>query len=862
MMRKIILIYYIVLSVSAGLAQDIGVQFAKSLKASVGVSEYCDINDISTNAIGSIFVGGNFTGTVDFDPSASNTVNRVGVNNDIFLARYNAQGELPNPSSVIVSGDATTQVLVDLQVQGQSIYILGSNDGTASFATGLASSNSIITNGGTDILIAKFDEGLTNIWGYSIGGAETDSGGGLTVDNSGNLYITGIFRGTVDFDPSGNGVTKSLMAGSDGDLFIAKYNSDGELVWANSIGGGFFDVGVDIEIDASGILYLTGRFNGTVDFDPGTGTSTISANANDESVFIAKYNNDGSFIWAKSIIGVENVAEMDLSKSGRIAITGYYQLDNADVDPGIGEALLPYESGLPDGYVAVYDNDGNFLWAKSIGGPNSSLELMESVFFLDDESVIVSGGGGGTIQFNQGENNPLEKTTQSADGFIAKYDATGEVVYAYLIGGTEADYNTLSTLDQGNLFVYGRIRSPSIDFDPSPNGSAIVTSTNEDDAYFVKYDVTGPTLISNGTQTPTIGQDLLVSIDLEDKESGVASAAVQYRNVSARIDAPFKTVTLTNTSGNTYQGSIPSDDFGDLGMEFRGVATNNRGVIGTTQLLSTNFSVPEGLTIPQKGTGNGSQEDYRIISVPLVLADKTVKGIFEDDLGVYNPNQYRLFSYTDKTNELSANSSLEVGKGYWLIVAGADRAIDTGAGETLNANRTSPFTLQLEVGWNLIGNPYGFNISWADMKTANPALTEDLRVFSGSFVNGTQLDAMGGGFVFSDDVKIIGFPVFKNPAVNSGRVRSGENTSARKPLVLGDWEVSLKLQQSNQVYDLGGMGMRSDSKIEYDAYDEVALPRFSNYLEINHDKKIHGYPLSMDIIPHQDEKIWEFTIES
>ncbi len=860
-MRQLFVIVILVWS-RCVLAQDIGVQFAKSLTVSVGIGEFCDITDISTNVNGTIFVGGHFTGTVDFDPSPTNSVTRMGVNSDLFLAKYNSLGDLPNSSSVIVAGDAGSQILIDLQVEGQSVYLMAHNDGVASFATGVASSNTIGTNGNIDVIIAKFDEGLTNIWAYTLGGLNQDTGGGLTVDNSGNMYVTGLFRGTVNFDPSGNGVAKSMTAGTDGDMFIAKYNTNGELVWASKVGGSFFDVGADVELDGSGNLLVTGRFNGTVDFDPGNGVSTISSNATNESVFIAKYTSDGNFIWAKSIIDVENVADMSISSTGKIAIAGYYQLNNADVDPGIGEVLLPYVSGLPDSYVAVYDNDGNFIWAKSIGGPNSSLELMSNVYFLDDESVIASGGGGGTIQFNQGETNPVTRTANGSDGFIVKYDPNGAVVYAYMIGGTGADYNTLTTLDEGNLYAYGRIRSPSIDFDPSATGTAIVTSASEDDAYFVKYDITAPKIIGNNTQTPILGTDLLVSIELEDKESAVAGAVLDYRSISSTVNTPFKRVTLTKKSGSTFEGSIPSDDFEDLGLEFRGVATNTLGVVGNTILLTTNFSVPDGFTIPQTGTGNGSQSDYRIISVPLTLNTKTVRGIFEDDLGVLNPNEYRVFSYGDKTTELNANSSLEVGKGYWLIVAGKDRAINTGAGATLQVTKSSPFTLQLNPGWNLIGNPYNFNISWADMQTTNGALTEGLRVFKGSFVNGTQLDAMGGGFVFANDTKTIAFPVVKNTAINGGRNNDQVVANPRAPLQPGDWEVNLNLSQSSASYNLGGLGMRTDAAIDYDSYDEITLPRFVDYLEINHNKTIHGYNYSMDIVPTSLEKTWEFTVES
>ncbi len=868
MMRVSTIIIPVLLSIQLNAQNvDLGLDFVRSLKGITPATDRVQINDVQLSSNGNIFVGGYFSGTIDFDPDLDPTatvIRSTTGDNDIFLAKYNSNGELLNPTNVITTGGANTQYITNIVVDGQTIVVDGIFEGSTSFVSGIASSNTVMSNGTNDILLAKFDESLTNIWAYGIGSGGNDFSGGIAVDNGGNIYVTGSFIGTVDFDPSGNGTAISLTApGTGSDIFVAKYNPDGELLWAHNFGGSGLvgDAGSDIAIDDSNNVYVTGVFNGNVDFDPGPGSTVITSSATVRSAFVAKYDQLGNLIWAKSILGAEVAGKIAVKNTGEVAITGYFQVNNADFDPDIGETLLPYLDNLPDTYIAIFDNDGSLLWAKSIGGPDSSLEIPYSVAFGEDNSVFVSGNGGGDIDFNLQGNSPFVLSTASSDGFVARYDIDGSLISAHLIGGVNADYETMLTINGGSIFLYGRQRSPSIDFDFSTS-STTATSSSGDDGYIAKYDYTGPKLVSNGTQTPVLGEDLLISLGLEDLESGIASAAVQYRDVSAKIDGPFKTVALVNTSGNTYQGSIPSDDFGDLGMEFRGVATNNRGVIGTTQLLSTNFSVPEGLTIPQKGTGNGSQEDYRIISVPLELANKTVKGIFEDDLGVYNPNQYRLFSYTDKTNELNASSSLEVGKGYWLIVAGADRGIDTGAGQTLNANRTSPFTMQLEVGWNLIGNPYDFNIAWADMKLANATLTEDLRVFNGSFVNGTQLEAMGGGFVFSDDVKTIGFPVFKNPAVNSGRVRSGENTSARKPLALGDWEVSLKLQQSNQVYDLGGIGMRSDSKIEYDTYDEVALPRFSNYLEINHSKKIHGYHLSMDIIPHQDEKIWEFTIES
>lgn len=110
------------------------------------------------------------------------------------------------------------------------------------------------------------------------------------------------------------------------------------------------------------------------------------------------------------------------------------------------------------------------------------------------------------------------------------------------------------------------------------------------DSYFAKYDHTPPALVSNNTSTPELGKDLLVSITLQDPESGVAGAVLDYRPISS--NSTFSRVTLTKKSGNRFEGTVPSDAFGELGMEFRGVATNNLGVVGNTILLNTNYTVP------------------------------------------------------------------------------------------------------------------------------------------------------------------------------------------------------------------------------------------------------------------------------
>jgi hypothetical protein len=111
-------------------------------------------------------------------------------------------------------------------------------------------------------------------WGYAIGGAGNERSYNIAVDGSGNVYTTGFFQGTADFDP-GAGSFNLTAAGGD-DIFLQKLDSNGNFVWARGIGSTGSDTGFGIAIDTSGNVYTTGEFQGTVDFDPGAGIVNLT----------------------------------------------------------------------------------------------------------------------------------------------------------------------------------------------------------------------------------------------------------------------------------------------------------------------------------------------------------------------------------------------------------------------------------------------------------------------------------------------------------------------------------------------------------------------------------------------------------
>ncbi|MBL8812686.1 MAG: hypothetical protein JNM43_21150 [Planctomycetaceae bacterium] len=128
------------------------------------------------------------------------------------------------------------------------------------------------------------------------GSTGEDYGQAIATDASGNVYTTGAFEGTVDFDP-GSG-TANLTSSGGPDIFVCKLDSAGNFVWAKRMGGTFDERSKGIAVDRSGNVLTIGFFFGTADFDPGNGTTVLtSAGASD--VFVSKLDSTGNFVWAK-----------------------------------------------------------------------------------------------------------------------------------------------------------------------------------------------------------------------------------------------------------------------------------------------------------------------------------------------------------------------------------------------------------------------------------------------------------------------------------------------------------------------------------------------------------------------------------
>ncbi len=325
----------------------------------------------------------------------------------------------------------------------------------------------------------------TLLWAANSAGASDEVASAVAVDGIGNVYTTGTFMGTVDFDPS-VGVLNLTSNGGE-DVFITKLDVSGNLVWAKSIGGPSNDNGKSIAVDASGNVFVIGYFNGTADFDPNSGTTNLTS-AGYSDIFIVKLVASGDLEFAKKFggLGFDNGYSIAVDALGNFYATGYFSA-TVDFDPNAGVLNLSSASSSNDVFFTKYDGSGNLVWAKKVGG--ADYDLGKSIKVSAQGNVYATGSFSGTVDFDP--NAPVLNLTSSGSGdfFIMNLDASGNLVWVKKIGGVSGDDSRDMALDSdGNCYVTG-VFEETVDFDPNA-GTHNLTSAFR--AIFVlKLDVSG-----------------------------------------------------------------------------------------------------------------------------------------------------------------------------------------------------------------------------------------------------------------------------------------------------------------------------------------------------------------------------------
>ena len=357
-------------------------------------------SSIAVDASGNVYTTGTFHGLADFDPSGGIYYLSASQSySDNFISKLDVNGNFVWAQSMGATSfdDLGYSIVVDAN---ENVYVAGAMANPSFF-------------GSYDIVISKIDASGNFIWTKNLGSNADDRANSITVDEIGNVYLTGSFSGTVDFDPDTNGIYNLNATG--GYTFILKLDMNGNFDWAKSIGGGG---GNSIKVDGNGDIYLSGYFGGTADFDPDTSIfNLISSGASD--IFVSKYSATGSFIWAKKIgsPNYEFVFGNAIDLNGNIYTTGGF-LGICDFDPGPLLYNLTASTTTSDIFISKLDRNGNFVLAKRIGG--TSWDEGRSIAVDASENVYLAGTFVGTVDFNFPFSDNLT-SVGSSDIFIAKY---------------------------------------------------------------------------------------------------------------------------------------------------------------------------------------------------------------------------------------------------------------------------------------------------------------------------------------------------------------------------------------------------------------------------------------------------------
>lgn len=437
----------------------------------IGGTQWDQGNAIAVDHSGNVYTTGQFKQTVDFDPGAADLFLTSAGDQDVFICKLDAQGNLVWAKQMGGTGE---DIGKGIQVDSDgNVYVTGIFKDIVDFDPNAGTTN-LTSAGMSDIFVAKLDESGNLLWVKQFGGSEIDYSYAISLDAHNHVYTTGYFSATSDFT-SGHPLTTFGYW----DIFINKLTTDGNYVWTKQFGGDGYDLGLSIFV-SGGNIYSTGGFQNTADFDPSGNTQNLtSPGLNISNIYVSKIDTSGNFVWAKQIGGTESDEGEGISVDlyGDVYLTGRFG-SSVDFDPNAGTHTMT-ASGTLDIFIMKLTASGNLAWAKQLG--NSGIEVPCGIMNDLAGNVYTIGYFPGTVDFDPGNGTfNLEFTQSQPDCFISQLSKDGGFIWAGMLGGSQFTAGTAITSDNsGSVYTTGWFGG-QLDADPGPGDFSLSGSGMRD----------------------------------------------------------------------------------------------------------------------------------------------------------------------------------------------------------------------------------------------------------------------------------------------------------------------------------------------------------------------------------------------
>ncbi len=561
--------------------------------------------ELICDSAGNIFQCGWYNGTNDFDPGPGTYNLNALLDGAFYLQKLDTGGNLVWIKS-FKGKYFQTELITDLN---GNIIMAGNFMDTIYINS---NTQMLISNGYNDAYITKLDANGNFLWAGSFGGASHDNIYSICTDAHNNIYCTGEFRDTVDFDiGSGTFYLNTLLQAST-DVFLLKINELGTFQFVADycpIAGG-----QNVIYHPNGFIYLSGYFGGTYyDFDPGPGTTNLFSN--NGQGFICKIDTSGNFIKAMQIGSppFRTIVDKDLSF---IAVGSH--VDSLDYDPGAGYYTLP-GSQYSDAFILKLDSADNFKWAHGIG-QNATVFGWDVV--VDDEAnIYLAGGCQGQFDADPGPAVSLLPSQNGPGFYILKLSDSGNLLRAFQFVSANANQNVISIDAANNLYTIGMYQG-IMDADPSTN-YYLLNSGIGWNSYLLKL-------------SPDTCNNLALLIDSATDLTCVNSgyAIAHAINGTPPYQYTWNTTPTTFDSVATFtQGGI-----------FTATVTDNKGCTHHTSLIidSTHYQ-------------NQFDLEINMVSPPFVTGQNTTVTLVGTNNGCVPTNGYIILDIDSNTSFVSSN---------------------------------------------------------------------------------------------------------------------------------------------------------------------------------------------------------------